>query len=131
MSDAPAVCVAGAVARDGSLLLVHRAPWVSVLPDAWDLFGGHVERSECLEEALRREAREELGVDVRTVRRLGQIHDPTEPAVIHVYPVLSWDGEPVNAAPEEHTELRWFSVGELPVSEALDAYGPLLRAALR
>ena len=131
MSDAPAVCVAGAVVRDGSLLLVHRAPWVRVLPDAWDLFGGHVERGEGLEEALRREAREELGVDLRTVRRLGQIHDPIEPAVIHVYAVLSWDGEPMNAAPEEHTEVRWFSVGELPVSEALDAYGPLLQAALR
>ena len=68
---------------------------------------------------------------MRTARRLGQIHDPIEPAVIHVYAVLSWDGEPVNAAPEEHTEVRWFSVGELPVSEALDAFGPLVQAALR
>ena len=52
-------------------------------------------------------------------------------AVLHVYAVLSCDGEPANAAPEEHTEVRWFSVGELPVSEALDPYGALLQAALR
>ena len=92
MSDAPAACVVvGFVVRDGSLLLVHRAPWVRVFPDAWGPFGGHVERGENLEEALRREAREELGIDVRTFRRLGQIHDPKEiePAVIHVYAVLS------------------------------------------
>ncbi len=117
--------------RDGSLLLVHRAPWVRVLPDVWDLFGGHVERGEDLEEAPRREAREELGTDVRTCRRLGQIHGPIEPAVIHVYAVLWWDGEPANAAPAEHTDVRWFSVGELPVSEALDACGALVQAALR
>ena len=123
--------VVGFVARDSSLLLVHRAPWVRVLPDAWGPFGGHVERGEDLEEALRREAREELGIEVRTCRRLGQIHNPSEPAVIHVYAVLSWDGEPVNAAPEEHTEVRWFRLDELPVSEALDEYGALLAAALR
>ncbi len=99
----------------------------------WGPFGGHVERGEELEQALRREAREELGIDVRTFRRLGKIHDPKdiEPAVIHVYTVLSWDGEPANAAPEEHTEARWFRVGELPVSEALDAYRALIPEALR
>ena len=129
-SDAAAVCVAGAVIRDGSVLLVHRAPWVSAYPDAWDLFGGHVERGEYLEEALCREAREELGIEVRTLRRLGQIYDPVEPAVVHVYAVLSWDGEPENAAPEEHTKVGWFGVGELPESVALDAYGALVAAAL-
>ena len=123
--------VVGFVARDSSLLLVHRAPWVRILPDAWGPFGGHVEQGEHLEEALCREAREELGIDVGTFRRLGQIHNPSEPAVIHVYAVLSWEGEPVNAAPEEHTEVRWFRLDELPVSEALDEYGTLLAAALR
>ncbi len=133
VSGAPAVVVVGFVVREGSLLLVQRAPWVRVFPDAWGPFGGHVESGEHLEEALCREAREELGIDVRTFRPLGRIHNPKEiePAVIHVYAVYSWDGEPVNAAPEEHTEIRWFRVGELPMSEALDTYGALLRTALR
>ena len=132
-SRTPETVVVGFVVRDGSLLLVRRAPWVRVFPDAWGPFGGHVDRGEDLEEALRREAREELGIAVRTFKLLGQIHDPKEiePAVIHVYAVYSWDDEPANAAPEEHTEVRWFRGGELPVSEALDAYGALLQAALR
>ena len=39
----------------------------------------------------------------------GQIYDPVEPAVVHVYAVYLWGGEPVNAAPDEHTEVCWFS----------------------
>ena len=34
----------------------------------------------------------------------------------------TWAGEPENAAPEEHTELRSFSADEPPESEGMDAY---------
>ncbi len=126
--EAAVVCVVGVLARDGSMLLVRRAPWRRVFPGAWDLFGGHVEGGERLDQALRREAREELGIEVRELRRLGQIDDPVEPALIHVFAVLSWEGEPGNRAPDEHTEVRWFGLTELPDSRALDAYGTLIEA---
>ena len=125
-SDSTATRVAGVVVRDGSLLLVHRSPLKRYYPGVWDLFGGHVEGGESPEDALQREAREELGIVVLAAGRLGQIYDPVEPAVVDVYAVSSWEGEPVNAAPEEHTEIRWFDAGELPESEALEAYGTLL-----
>ena len=54
---------------------------------------------------------------MQALRWLGQVYDPVEPAVVHVYAVSSWEGEPVNAAQEEHTEVRWFGAGELPESE--------------
>ena len=129
-SDSAAICVAGAVIRDGRVLLVHRSPSARSYPDVWDLFGGHVDGCESLEEALRREAREELGIEVLALRWLGQINDLVEPAVVHVYAVVSWEGEPVNAAPEEHTEVRWFGAGELLELEGPDAYRALIVAAL-
>ena len=129
-SDSAAICVAGAVIKDGRVLLVHRSPSARFFPDIWDLFGGHVDGGESLEEALRREAREELGIEIFALRWLGQIYDPVEPAVVHVYAVISWEGEPFNAAPEEHTEVRWFGAGELPESEGLDAYRALVVTAL-
>ena len=129
-SDSAAICVAGAVIKDGRVLLVHRSPSARFFPDIWDLFGGHVDGGESLEEALRREAREELGIEIFALRWLGQIYDPVEPAVVHVYAVSSWEGEPFNAAPEEHTEVRWFGAGELPESEGLDAYRALVVTAL-
>ena len=49
---------------------------------------------------------------------------------MHVYAVESWEGEPVNAAPEEHTEVRWFGAAELLELEGPDAYRALIVAAL-
>ena len=128
--DSVAICVAGALINDGEVLLVHRSPSDCSYPDVWDLFGGHVEGDESLEEALRREAREELGIEVLTLRWLGQVFDPVEPADVHVYAIPSWKGEPVNAAPEEHIEVRWFGEEELPESDALGVYRALVVAAL-
>ena len=127
--EAAVVCVVvGVLVRDGSLLLVRRAPWMRVFPGAWGPFGGHVDSGETVEEALRREAREELGIEVIALRHLGQVYVPVEPALAHVFAVLSWGGEPENAAPDEHTDVRWFGLTELPDSRALDAYGTLIEA---
>jgi 8-oxo-dGTP pyrophosphatase MutT (NUDIX family) len=32
---------------------------------------------------------------------------------MHAFLVTHWDGEPVNAAPEEHDDLRWFRPDDL------------------
>ena len=129
-SNSATICVAGAVIRGNTVLLVRRSPSARFWPDVWDLFGGHVDEGESLKEALQREAREELGIEVRALRWLGQIYDPVEPAVVHVYAISSWEGEPVNAAPDEHTEVRWFSADELPKSEGMEDYRALVVAAL-
>ncbi len=129
-SDSEAICVAGAVIKDDAVLLVHRSPFARFWPDVWDLFGGHVNEGESLEKALQREAREELGIEVFEIGWLGQVYDPVEPAVVHVYRVLSWEGDPVNAAPYEHTEVHWFSIDELPESGALEVYRALVVTAL-
>ena len=48
---------------DGRLFLQHRPAWKDIQPDKWDTaVGGHVDYGEGIEEALRREAREELGL---------------------------------------------------------------------
>jgi hypothetical protein len=39
------------------------------------------------------------------------VGDPT--LDVHAFLVTQWDGEPVNAAPEEHDGLRWFRPSEL------------------
>ena len=50
------------------------------------------------EDALRREAMEELQVELESFHLLGTIHDPVEPAEIMVFAVTAWKGEPINAA---------------------------------
>ena len=93
--------------------------------------GGHVEGDESLEDALRREALEELQVAIESFRPIGAIHDPVEPAEITVFVVSRWSGAPVNAAPEEHIEIGWFSADGLPGSAALDGYELVVQALTR
>lgn len=101
-----------ALVRDGLVLLVHRHPARPAYPDCWDLVGGHVEPGESPRRAVVRECLEELGVHV---------HDPApfpitidDPALeLHAFLVTSWDGEPVNAASDEHDDLRWFRLDDL------------------
>lgn len=123
-------CVAGAIVSDGKVLLVRRSPHVRHYPDVWDLFGGHVEAGESLDEALRREAREELGVEVDLFHPLGTVYDPVEPADITIFAVTAWREEPFNAAPDEHSAIGWFSADELPDSSGLEAYRRLVVQAL-
>ena len=103
----------GAFVRDGLVLLVHRHPSRRWYPDCWDLVGGHVASGELPHQAVRRECLEELGVHV---------HDPmpipmtvSDPALdMHAFLITRWEGEPVNAAPEEHDDLGWFRPSDLP-----------------
>ena len=47
----------------GELFLQHRPAWKDIQPDRWDTaVGGHIDLGEDVETALRREAREELGL---------------------------------------------------------------------
>lgn len=111
MTTRTSIAVA-ALVRDGLVLLVHRHPSRRWYPDCWDLVGGHVEEGELPHEAVRRECLEELGVGVHGPRPIPMsISDAT--LDLHAFLVTRWDGEPVNAAPDEHDDLRWFRPGDL------------------
>jgi 8-oxo-dGTP diphosphatase len=53
----------GLVLRDGAVLMCQRVPG-KVYPLHWEFPGGKVEPNESLEDALRREIREELAIEV-------------------------------------------------------------------
>jgi 8-oxo-dGTP diphosphatase len=99
--------------RDGLVLLVHRHPSRQWYPDCWSFSaGGHVETGESAHQTVGRECLEELGVQVHDPVPLPlTINDPT--LDMRAFLVTRWDGEPVNAAPEEHDDLRWFRPSEL------------------
>ncbi len=63
--------MAGGVIRniDGDILLLHRH---AEGQEQWELPGGKVELGESPERAMRRELKEELGVEVRLARYLGK-----------------------------------------------------------
>jgi A/G-specific adenine glycosylase len=61
--------VVAVIEKDGRILIQKR-PSRGLLADLWEFPGGKVERGESLTAALRREVREELGAEIKNVRRL-------------------------------------------------------------
>ena len=51
--------------EEGRILLQHRDKNIKRFPDCWGFFGGEIEERETPEEAVKREAKEELGIDLK------------------------------------------------------------------
>lgn len=120
---------AAALVRDGSVLMVHRLPSRLWYPDCWDLVGGHIERGEPPTQAIERECFEELGIHVRDPHPI-RMTVSDQSIDMHAFLITSWDGEPRNAAPEEHDDLRWFRPNEIAELKLADpaSLGDILSA---
>lgn len=96
----------------------HRNSDKRARPGVWDLPGGVIEAGESELGALARELDEELGVRVSTgsVSHLGRVTagPAEEPALLSAWLVRDWQGTPANVAPEEHDQIGWFGLAELP-----------------
>ena len=108
--------VTGALVRGDQLLLAHRSPGRRWYPDVWDLPGGHVDDGEDEFTALRRELREELGVDATEIdpTPVVRISAPASDLELGLWVVRAWTGDPTNDCPDEHDEIRWVGVDQLP-----------------
>jgi 8-oxo-dGTP pyrophosphatase MutT (NUDIX family) len=110
--------VIGALVRPGRVLLVHRSPSKGAYPNVWDLPGGVIEAGESELAALARELQEELGVQITTASasHLCRLNaGPAEaPALLSAWLVREWRGTPANLAPEEHDDIGWFGLEQLP-----------------
>ena len=77
-----------------------------------------MEAGESELDALTRELREELGVQMATgstspLCRL-VAGPPGERVLLSAWLVLDWQGTPANVAPEEHDDIGWFSREDMP-----------------
>ncbi|BCY09134.1 hypothetical protein L3i22_042220 [Actinoplanes sp. L3-i22] len=121
-----------AVLRDGDrILLCHRTAGRRWYPDVWDLPGGHVEEAEDPPTALVRELREELGVTVAQPSGPAMREVGADTFDMQIWLVEAWAGTPVNAAPDEHDAIGWFSRAELgQLRLAHDSYLDMFTAVL-
>ncbi|MGH3535992.1 MAG: (deoxy)nucleoside triphosphate pyrophosphohydrolase [Pseudonocardiaceae bacterium] len=115
----PAVVVAAALVRAGRVLAQQRA-YPPQLAGRWELPGGRVEPDESARDALIRECREELAVEVVPGEQLGpEVPLPGGYVLrVHVARLAQPMATPV---PVEHEALRWVEVSELATLDWLDA----------
>lgn len=116
-----ALCVGVLLVEGSSVLLSKRASGRSWYPGVWDVPGGHVEPGESLIAAAVREAREELGVVVVPSRLQYVATLVGEDYELVAFAAMTWSGKVVNAAPEEHEQVRWFTEEQTEGLEVADS----------
>lgn len=102
---------AAVIEQDGKFLLVQEA--TPVVYGLWNWQQGRVEEGESPEAAAVREAKEETGLDVRVVRKLGVIQKPfPNTKEIHVFLTEVVGGE-LKTKEGEILQAKWFTLEEL------------------
>lgn len=101
----------------------------------YGLCAGHVEEKETFREALVREAKEEIGIDLK-IKDLEVVHLMQRFAVPNprnlrgradVFVIAKkWKGEPQNLEPHKCDDVSWFSLNSLPKNTI-----PFIKKALK
>lgn len=111
----PLDCVVFMLVRNGHVLAEKRKSTRRLAPGAVSLPGGHVDAGERLEDALRRELDEELGVVAEHVAYVCTLlHRAEEFRKLHYFAVERWRGEILN---QEAEALLWVPLDEPAVLE--------------
>ena len=103
------VVVAAAIERDGRYLAARRTKpdWAA---GRWEFPGGKVEPGESEADALVREIREELGVEISVGARVPGEWPLHDDLVLHLYVAKLIDGDPQPL--DHHDALRWITPEE-------------------
>ena len=129
----PYLAVSAAILRDGKILIVRRArkPALGV----YTLPGGVVEAGETLEEAVRREVREETALDIEPVTLAGHreviIRDAQARTERH-FVILCFASRWLSGEPQLNDELdeaRWIDPQELAGLKTTEGLAEIVAAA--
>jgi 8-oxo-dGTP pyrophosphatase MutT (NUDIX family) len=95
--------------RDGQVLLIRQT-----YLDGWFIPGGGVQKGETLDEAIRRESREEVQAELRTLELLGAYSSFDEAKNDHTVLFVSDDFTLGGGHDREVAEIRFFPPNALP-----------------
>lgn len=127
MSRAQIKVAAGVLSDATGRYLAAQRPVGKIAAGKWEFPGGKIESGESPEQALHRELKEELGIEVCECRPLIRIrHAYTDRDVeMWVYLVTQWNGI---IHPHDGQAFYWGGVSALRNLDLLGADGPILRA---
>jgi len=109
----------------GQYLCCKRGDWKSA-PSKWEFPGGKPEANESLEDALTREIREELGVEIRVLRQFDRSTTGEIDLVCFVCELV----DEVPTSSTDHSELRWVPEDELSKLDWAEPDLPALKRIL-
>lgn len=114
--DSPGVGCGIVFIRDGHILLLQRKK--SPETGAWGIPGGKIDFLETAEQAIRREALEETGLEAGEIKLLGLseqlFHDEKQHWFGVLFQAESFSGEMQLLEPDKHGGIDWFPLDRLP-----------------
>ena len=106
----------GCIVRDGKIFMAKRAKTKKMFPDRYELLGGHLEIGEQPWEALAREVKEEVDIDIIVGQPVHvfteQIGEVFYMEAVYMCTLKDPAVEPT-LDPAEHSESRWIEEGEI------------------
>jgi 8-oxo-dGTP diphosphatase len=115
--------------RDDEILMIHRTGAHG--EGTWSFPGGWLVPNETPEDCIRREAWEEVGVNLREVEFIGYTAD-AHPEGLHgltlYFLCTDWEGEPRNTNPDRITDIEWWHADRLYHALRDDLFFPLREA---
>jgi 8-oxo-dGTP pyrophosphatase MutT (NUDIX family) len=96
---------------DNKVLLFKRSPEETTNAGKYGMLGGHIEKGETPEEALRREIKEEAGVELGSFKKLKTYE--LDDVQLNVFYTNEFDTENIKLDKKEHTGKKFFTLEEL------------------
>ncbi len=117
----------GVIVKSDGKILIARRPLNAHQGGLWEFPGGKVDAGETIQQALVRELREELAIDVLTSQPLIQIrhHYPDKSVLLDVHKITQFTGEPCG---NEGQPVQWVDVKALDNFEFPAANHPIISA---
>lgn len=85
----------------------------------WNGVGGKCEAGESIEDAARREAKEEIAVELGPLKKVAELtfiylHNPAWDQLVHTFICDTWSGHPTES---EEMRPEWYPADEIPYAE--------------
>jgi 8-oxo-dGTP diphosphatase len=122
--------VAGALYDAAGRVLIAQRPPGKALAGRWEFPGGKVHDGEDAYDALVRELREELGIEVRAAERLMRYPHAYADRVVwlDMWIVTDWRGAPGSL---DGQALKWVPPAQLDAEDILEADQPIVAALMQ
>lgn len=127
MSSRPFACD-GVIIENQRILLIKRA--AEPFKGEWAVPGGRIENNESAEQCLKREMKEETGLDVEPITLVGIYSNPNRDprgiiAAVYLCKIISG----IPKAGDDASEAKWFELNDLP--KLASDHGKMVKDALR
>ncbi len=111
------ICAVAVIEKNGKILMGNKARDIGPYPNTWRLPGGGVEEGESLEDAAKREIKEETNLDVESVEKIG-VDEDDEPdkngeMTHYVFNMFKVKPSGKHAISKELPSLRWIDKKQL------------------